>query len=246
MIIQALMIAMIGLMIFVAAPIVVQGFEGIAVALRGKELGAAESVADAYRSMAINAFDKLVLVRLRNAGWRLRSFAYKSGGKIEAKVGGKDLEWWDPKGRMGRLRGRPFGIAHEEIAIMGSPADAHIAEKFEEQQKKRGDRAVVGGKERWYNRVGFDNFEKAVDFDAFPKIVQGSVDPQAGQRTKAFKEKAFEKFNGKNLMDYGLILGAYGVGVGTFYLGAKLASTLDTSGGGGGIGLPLYVVEVLL
>jgi hypothetical protein len=246
MIVQALMIGMIGLMIFVAAPLVVQGVDGTIGALRGKELGAAEGLADAYRSMAITAFDKLVLVRLRNAGWRLRSFSYKSSGKIQAKVGGKSLEWWDPKGRMGRLRGRPFGIAHEEIAIMGGPADAHIGEKFEEQQKKRGGcRTEVSGRERWYNRVGFDNYEKAVDFDAFPKIVQGSVDPQAGQRTKAFKEKAFAKFNSTNLMDYGLILGAFGVGVGTIYLGAKFAGTLD-GGAAEGVGLPLYVVEVLL
>jgi hypothetical protein len=249
MIIQATMVFLIGVMAFVALPVVIEGFEGIAEALTGKEFGVSESVSEAYRSMSIQAFGKLVLVRLANAGWRLRSFSYESGGKIQAVVGSKKEEWNDPKGRMGRLCGRPFAVVHEEIGVAGAPHDAAIAEKMREQDTKRdreyayqtsdGETAVAK-----YNRVGFDSAKKAVDFDHFPDIVQGSVDPQAGQRAKSFKEKAFAKFNTTNLMDYGLILMAFAVGFGAMYLGAKLGSTLS-GGRGSSIGLPIHLAGVI-
>lgn len=250
MIVELMMALLIGVMMFAAIPLLAEGIEGLIVQIHGEELGISQRVSDFYRSLGVEAFGKLVLVRLQNAGWRLRAFEYEGDGRITTKIGGKKEEWTDPLGRMGRLRGRPFGIAHEDSPVMGSPADAHVAEKKAQQKTKRdGLQTTIpdgegGAGEYWYNRVGLGNYKKAVDFDYFPQIVQGSAHTQLSKRTKEFTRKGFAQFNSVNLVDYGLILMAFFGSAGIWYLGAQLASSLP-SDGGGGVALPLYLAGVI-
>lgn len=203
-----------------------------AVTARFLDQGKQDSISDFYTGAAMSVLGRGVMVIRSNGGQLLKKskFNTRDGGE-EVRLGGETKQWRNPGGMMLTLQGKPFGLVHEDRDVMFDIRTAHIAELYNEY-KESGEWKIDG------YRKAYANVKKGINLvnvRAILPAVQSSASPGLADRIDSFVEKMESMFDSSNVFEYLPWVVAVGAGFGLVWLLAKLGTT----GGGGGVGIPL-------
>lgn len=197
-----------------------------------------------YFAMAMGILSRAVLVRRENGGYWLRASSSENGMEV---VG--DQDWKDELGVMGRLYGRPFGLAHGKRRIIYTPWLAEVGEFFARRDQDGKQSYHVGGDyyENGYVEVPWGD-DRAVDADGILALLWRSGDPEQNSRIDDFVEWGQELFTESALGDWlKPVLAFLVVYGGMFAIRYLTTELLGGSGGPSSTPQPLFLLlEVML
>lgn len=244
-----------GLMLVALLPYAAKGIEKFANWLprTSGDSNLSEGVINTYRKMGIHtlASPAVLCVKRSNGGYDWVP-AKRKGAELVAHLDGEEKSWEDPLGNAGRLYGKLFAIVHEDNNILLSPSHLAAAEKYIE--KKARDEVVIdtSGATNDADRARYvytgvpAGGGTYVNAGIFPDVVRGNCDPGAGNRVREIVKKMYQDFNSRSILDKLFIIGAFPVGVGTVWLLWKVVDVTTSSGGGGGVSIPIGSVAGVL
>lgn len=197
----------------------------------------ADPITGFYFDVTMALLGSAILLQRSNGGLQLKKTTFdptlgEAGAEV-TYIKSEEKSFMDPKDLMSTWRDRPFGLAHEDRAVIIDARTAFLGRRFAEL--KRAGRWVVDGKRKAYFALNAGH-QTLVRLEDALSVIQHKAAPGITDRIDSYAEKGQAEFNTGTRMQQAKLFIALGVGLGAMFLLKQVASS--TGGGsivGGGI-----------
>jgi len=242
LVIWAAVAFMIGLVIYIAVPML---FGPLFPA------GIRQRLAEIYFSQATATMRRTTLLDRINSGFTLIATEFDAEWGCElTDVGDQEYRIEDPRNRMTRLYSRPFGMASERFDVYCSARDA-AAGKVHQLQAERGDHVSTkrvqtdGGQTKmvteWTNaHVTIPDGLQTVSLHGIAGILGGQASPTLGEDVYDDIKKSQAAFDSRSVLEGMTFIVAFAAVFGLMWFAANYGGSAGGAGGGG-INVPIML-----
>lgn len=193
-------------------------------------------IARPYRSIAMELLGRGVFLQRSHGSYSLKRSSYDANmGAEKVNLGGEAKHFFDPDDLMSTFRNKPFGLAHEDRAVIFDARTAFLGRRFAEL-KNTGD-WLTDGHRKAYFAIEEGVAELVNLADALP-IIQNPGKPGVVDRVDNYAEKGQTLFDSRNVMQQIQLFIALGVGFGLMWLAAQLVASGASDVG---VSLPVWL-----